>query len=112
VQQRVDRPGRSGGALGGQEGCVAQGRAGRGGRGKRATATPSTPARCRLSPGHAGRQAAIVFAQPPSRIRRKAAVPTRIVTAAKADTMTAEEHARRGEAADRLWQELVKCARV
>jgi len=52
----------------------------------------------------------VVVAKPPRRIRRKAAAPERIVLEARSETMTAEEHARRGEAADRLWEELARRA--
>ena len=50
----------------------------------------------------------IVIAKPPRQIRpgRKAAAPARIVVGAKTETISAEEHARRGEAADLLFQEI------
>ena len=52
----------------------------------------------------------IVIAKPPRRIRRKAAVPvlTRIVVDHGPPDMPEDEHERRREAADRLWQELVR----
>ncbi len=69
-------------------------------------AKPPKRARRKRVPAAPSDTPRVVFAESPSRIRR-AAAPARIVVGAETEAMTAEEHARRGEAADRLWHELV-----